>query len=84
MIIFPALTLVYRRYVFGVTHVPRLEDWPVMPVDRIGFMLQVCYFGIMQIAHSTDCPVMPLMCVDVIGIVFLFITLKLVKFAFVI
>ncbi|KAH7430293.1 hypothetical protein KP509_09G092000 [Ceratopteris richardii] len=26
-------------YVFGVTHVPRLEDWPVMPVERIGFML---------------------------------------------
>ena len=30
------------RYVFGITHVPRLEDWPVMPVERIGFMLQVC------------------------------------------
>lgn len=29
------------RYVFGVTHIPRLEDWPVMPVDRIGFMLMV-------------------------------------------
>lgn len=29
------------RYVFGITHVPRLEDWPVMPVERIGFMLQV-------------------------------------------
>eukprot|EP00898_Chlorokybus_atmophyticus_P002370 jgi/Chlat1/3133/Chrsp21S08800 len=26
-------------YVFGITHVPRLEDWPVMPVDRIGFTL---------------------------------------------
>ncbi|KAK7252406.1 hypothetical protein RIF29_36327 [Crotalaria pallida] len=26
-------------YVFGVTHIPRLEDWPVMPVERIGFML---------------------------------------------
>ncbi|KAG0494981.1 hypothetical protein HPP92_005975 [Vanilla planifolia] len=26
-------------YVFGVTHIPRLEDWPVMPVDRLGFML---------------------------------------------
>ncbi|XP_027333045.1 uncharacterized protein LOC113847913 [Abrus precatorius] len=26
-------------YVFGITHVPRLEDWPVMPVERIGFML---------------------------------------------
>ena len=26
---------------FGVTHVPRLEDWPVMPVERIGFSLLV-------------------------------------------
>ncbi|GLT29111.1 hypothetical protein SLA2020_039970 [Shorea laevis] len=26
-------------YVFGITHVPRLEDWPVMPAERIGFML---------------------------------------------
>lgn len=29
------------RYIFGITHVPRLEDWPVMPVERIGFMLMV-------------------------------------------
>jgi primary-amine oxidase len=29
------------RYVFGLTHIPRLEDWPVMPVERIGFMLVV-------------------------------------------
>lgn len=28
-------------YVFGVTHIPRLEDWPVMPVERTGFMLAV-------------------------------------------
>lgn len=41
------------RYVFGITHVPRLEDWPVMPVEHIGFMLQVClleshiYIGLM-------------------------------------
>ena len=33
----------YCRYVFGVTHIPRLEDWPVMPVERIGFMLMVFY-----------------------------------------
>ena len=31
-------------YVFGVTHVPRLEDWPVMPVERTGFHLQPCGF----------------------------------------
>ena len=34
-------SLLYGRYVFGITHVPRLEDWPVMPVDRIGFTLLV-------------------------------------------
>ncbi len=27
-------------YVFGHNHVPRLEDWPVMPVASIGFMLK--------------------------------------------
>lgn len=32
------------RYVFGITHVPRLEDWPVMPVERIGFVLMVIPF----------------------------------------
>ena len=24
-------------YNFGVTHQPRLEDWPVMPVEHTGF-----------------------------------------------
>ena len=27
-------------YTFGHTHIPRPEDWPVMPVHRIGFMLK--------------------------------------------
>lgn len=27
-------------YVFGHNHVPRPEDWPVMPVSTIGFMLK--------------------------------------------
>ncbi|WP_158891013.1 primary-amine oxidase [Amycolatopsis anabasis] len=27
-------------HVFGPTHVPRPEDWPVMPVDRSGFALR--------------------------------------------
>lgn len=27
-------------YVFGLNHIPRLEDWPVMPVERLGFMLK--------------------------------------------
>lgn len=38
---FSNYALVLYRYVFGVTHIPRLEDWPVMPVERIGFMLMV-------------------------------------------
>ncbi|MBS1881904.1 MAG: primary-amine oxidase [Actinobacteria bacterium] len=27
-------------YTFGSTHLPRPEDWPVMPVERIGFLLK--------------------------------------------
>jgi primary-amine oxidase len=27
-------------HVFGPTHVPRPEDWPVMPVDKSGFLLR--------------------------------------------
>jgi primary-amine oxidase len=27
-------------YVFGVHHVPRVEEWPVMPIDRAGFILK--------------------------------------------
>lgn len=27
-------------YCFGVTHLPRPEDWPVMPVEYTGFLLQ--------------------------------------------
>ena len=27
-------------YVFGAHHVPRVEEWPVMPVDQIGFTLK--------------------------------------------
>jgi primary-amine oxidase len=26
--------------VFGTTHVPRVEDWPIMPAERVGFVLQ--------------------------------------------
>jgi primary-amine oxidase len=29
---------------FGVTHVPRLEDWPVMPVEVVGFHLKPVNF----------------------------------------
>ena len=27
-------------YTFGQTHIPRLEDWPVMPVTSVGFLLR--------------------------------------------
>jgi primary-amine oxidase len=27
-------------YTFGVTHIPRVEDWPVMPATPVGFVLQ--------------------------------------------
>ena len=27
-------------YTFGQTHIPRVEDWPVMPATSIGFMLR--------------------------------------------
>jgi primary-amine oxidase len=27
-------------YTFGQTHIPRLEDWPVMPVTSVGFALR--------------------------------------------
>ncbi|XVE92358.1 hypothetical protein REPUB_Repub01dG0090200 [Reevesia pubescens] len=42
------------RYVFGVTHIPRLEDWPVMPVERIGFMLMP--HGFFNCSPAVDVP----------------------------
>jgi primary-amine oxidase len=33
-------------HTFGLTHFPRLEDWPVMPVDTTGFVLKPAgFFG---------------------------------------
>ncbi|XWS51623.1 hypothetical protein CRYUN_Cryun12cG0192900 [Craigia yunnanensis] len=43
-----------ERYVFGITHVPRLEDWPVMPVERIGFMLMP--HGFFNCSPAVDVP----------------------------
>jgi len=31
-------------YTFGTNHIVRPEDWPVMPVETIGFRLQPCGF----------------------------------------
>ncbi|KAM3751783.1 hypothetical protein ACB098_04G136600 [Castanea mollissima] len=41
-------------YVFGITHVPRLEDWPVMPAERIGFMLMP--HGFFNCSPAVDVP----------------------------
>ncbi|XP_059657872.1 amine oxidase [copper-containing] zeta, peroxisomal-like isoform X1 [Cornus florida] len=41
-------------YVFGVTHIPRLEDWPVMPVEHIGFMLMP--HGFFNCSPAVDVP----------------------------
>ncbi|XP_039018117.1 copper methylamine oxidase-like isoform X2 [Hibiscus syriacus] len=41
-------------YVFGITHVPRLEDWPVMPVEHIGFMLMP--HGFFNCSPAIDVP----------------------------
>ncbi|KNA18417.1 hypothetical protein SOVF_070680 isoform A [Spinacia oleracea] len=41
-------------YVFGLTHVPRSEDWPVMPVEHIGFMLMP--HGFFNCSPAVDVP----------------------------
>ncbi|KAH7444885.1 hypothetical protein KP509_02G095800 [Ceratopteris richardii] len=41
-------------YIFGVTHIPRLEDWPVMPVERIGFTLMP--HGFFNCSPAVDVP----------------------------
>jgi primary-amine oxidase len=35
-----ASTDVVFWYTFGQTHIPRIEDWPVMPVSSVGFLLR--------------------------------------------
>ncbi len=44
-------------YNFGVTHQPRLEDYPVMPVEHTGFELKPCGFfdcsPVMDLPRST-------------------------------
>ncbi|KAK3270869.1 D-amino acid oxidase, partial [Cymbomonas tetramitiformis] len=46
-------------YTFGVTHVPRLEDWPVMPVEYAGFVLQPAGFFDRSPAVATAVPSPP-------------------------
>jgi primary-amine oxidase len=41
-------------YTFGLHHLPRPEDWPVMPVHRLGFMLKP--FGFFDENPALDVP----------------------------
>jgi primary-amine oxidase len=41
-------------YTFGVTHIPRSEDWGVMPVERAGFKFEPCNFW--DVNPSVDLP----------------------------
>lgn len=44
-------------YVFGVHHITRTEDWPMMPVDKVSFMLKP--FGFFDRNPSLDAPRSP-------------------------
>ena len=41
-------------YVFGIHHITRVEDWPIMPVDTISFWLKP--FGFFDANPSLDAP----------------------------
>jgi primary-amine oxidase len=41
-------------HTFGPTHIPRPEDWPVMPVDRSGFLLKP--YGFLDRNPALDLP----------------------------
>jgi primary-amine oxidase len=43
-------------HTFGLTHFPRPEDWPVMPVDRTGFALKPTGFFDTNPALDTPAP----------------------------
>ncbi len=44
-------------YVFGIHHITRVEDWPIMPVDTISFWLKP--FGFFDRNPSLDVPPQP-------------------------
>ena len=44
-------------YTFGITHIPRPEDWPVMPVEYTGFMLMP--YGFFDRNPALDVPPSP-------------------------
>ena len=39
-------------YVFGIHHITRVEDWPIMPVDTVSFWLKP--FGFFDQNPSID------------------------------
>ena len=41
-------------YVFGIHHITRVEDWPIMPADTISFWLKP--FGFFDANPSLDAP----------------------------
>ena len=47
-------------YTFGVTHIPRPEDWPVMPVEYAGF--QLVPVGFFDRNPAIDVPPPPVAC----------------------
>lgn len=44
-------------YVFGIHHITRAEDWPIMPVDKVAFTLKP--FGFFDRNPSLDAPRSP-------------------------
>jgi len=49
-------------YVFGIHHITRPEDWPVMPVDTVSFWLKP--FGFFDRNPALDVPPAPPDCHD--------------------
>lgn len=41
-------------HTFGLTHIPRPEDWPIMPVDYAGFWLKP--YGFLDVNPAMDLP----------------------------
>ena len=47
-------------YVFGIHHITRMEDWPIMPVDTVSFWLKP--FGFFDRNPALDLPPTPAHC----------------------
>ncbi len=47
-------------HVFGIHHIPRPEDWPVMPVDTVSFSLKP--WGFFDRNPALDVPPSPARC----------------------